>query len=450
MTGKALPATPLELQEFLGDNANIQNSIKDGTFADVVKNYASAMQKRDESIATQVHEQVEAGLTEFLKENAQNAKVSHAGRTDNSLKNNKIYNKKAAGAALDGDFEDTADFLRTIHHNSDRLNHSNQDEPKARLDKVRKVQNSFGSQIPADGGFLVPETLRSQLLQWSLENSVVRPRATVIPMETLRVPIPIVDSTSNVSSVFGGIVAYWTEESAALTESQATFGRIVLEAKKLTAYCTVPNELLADASAFGAFIDQKLPQAISFYEDYAFIQGSGVGEPMGLLNNPATVTVAAVAGQGANTILWENVVAMYARMLPSSLSNAVWLVSPDVFPQLATMALSVGTGGTAIWLQNGQAAPTLTLLGRPVIVTEKVPALGTTGDIIFADLSYYLVGDRQALQVASSEHFRFQNDQTAYRVIERVDGRPWLQSAITPKNNSATLSPFVQLSSTRT
>jgi HK97 family phage major capsid protein len=66
------------------------------------------------------------------------------------------------------------------------------------------------------------------------------------------------------------------------------------------------------------------------------------------------------------------------------------------------------------------------------------------------DLSYYLIGDRQQMQVASSTEFKFNQDKVAFRVIQRVDGRPWIQSAVTPQNSSATLSPFVQLSSTRT
>ena len=45
----------------------------------------------------------------------------------------------------------------------------------------------------------------------------------------------------------------------------------------------------------------------------------------------------------------------------------------------------------------------------------------------------------------SSPHFKFGNDMTAYRIIERVDGRPWLQSAITPKNGGSALSPFVKI-----
>jgi HK97 family phage major capsid protein len=268
-------------------------------------------------------------------------------------------------------------------------------------------------------------------------------------METLRVPFPAVDATSNTSSVFGGIVGYWTEEGAALTSSSASFSRIVLDAKKLTAYTDIPNELLSDSiGSFQTFIDQMFPEALAWYEDVAFLTGSGVGEPLGSLSasNPSLITVAKEAGQPADTIVWENIVKMYSRMLPSSINRAVWVISQDCFPELATMALSVGTGGSAIWLGNGVSGPPMTILGRPVIFTEKAPGvLGDLGDVSFVDFGFYLIGDRQVMSAMSSPHYKFGNDQTSYRIIERVDGRPWLQSAITPKNGGATLSPFVQL-----
>jgi HK97 family phage major capsid protein len=88
----------------------------------------------------------------------------------------------------------------------------------------------------------------------------------------------------------------------------------------------------------------------------------------------------------------------------------------------------------------------MSLLGRPLVVTEKVSALGTQGDLSFVDFGFYLIGDRQAMSATSSEHYKFNQDVTAFRIIERVDGRPWVQSAITPANGSTnTLSPFVQL-----
>lgn len=455
MTVTAIPTDAAGLEAMLGDASKMQDIFKEPKdFAEFVRNYAKANQTPD--LSEQIREQTQAALADMLKTDRKSASKldltpgnGSKGRLARGGKG-EVYNHRAPGAKIDKevDFTDAAEFFQSTWQNAATLPDAATLAAKAHA--VRTIQNSFGSIVPADGGFLIPETLRSQLLEVSLESSVVRPRATVVPMDSLRVPIPTVDSTTNVGSVYGGIVAYWTEESSGLVESQASFGRVVLDAKKLTAFAIVPNELMADATAFTSFFDQSFPKAVAFFEDKAFMSGTGAGEPLGFLSNPATVTATAKSGQGANTLVWENIVSMYSRMLPGSLGSAVWIASIDTFPQLATMALSVGTGGSAIWLNAGAEGPPMTILGRPVIFTEKTPQLGTTGDISFVDLSYYLIGDRQAMQVASSVDYRFGQDQTAFRVTERVDGRPWLQSAITPANSGPTLSPFVQLSSTRT
>jgi HK97 family phage major capsid protein len=285
-------------------------------------------------------------------------------------------------------------------------------------------------------------------MQLALESSVVRPRATVIPMASPRLHVPMVDETSHASSIFGGVIVYRTEEGAELTESAASFASVKLDVTKQTALAHVPNELIRDWGAFGAFMDQTLPAAIAFFEDVDFISGNGAGAPLGALNsgNTAIIACAAETGQTATTIVWENILHMYQRMLPSSLSRAVWVAAPNTFFELATMALSVGTGGSAVWITDGTGAPVLTLLGRPVILTEKAPAtLGTRGDISFVDFGMYLVGDYQTMSVDSSEHVKFTSDKTTYRVIQRNDGRPWLQSALTPRYGGETLSAFVQL-----
>ena len=368
-----------------------------------------------------------------------------------------VYNKASMGARFEDAYraEDRfgtiGEYCQAIREEARPSAAKNRKELLQKLENVRQFQNSFGSEEPAAGGFLIPEIMRSELLQLALEQSFVRSRATVIPMSTLRVPIPTVDDTSHVTSLFGGVQFYWAEESSSLTESQASFGRVVLDAKKLTGFFKVPNELLADAPAFSGWFDTRIPAGLAWTEDLAFMTETGAGTPEGFINSPGSVQVTKQSGQTANTIVWENIVNMYAQMLPTSLANAEWLCSIDSFPQLATMALSVGTGGGPVWIggygnSGGMSTPPMTILGRPVTFTEKVGPLGTTGDINFVDLSYYLIGDRQTVAVASSDQFAFQNDQTAYRIIERVDGRPWLQSALTPHNNSANkLSAFVQL-----
>lgn len=448
-----IPTDAAELEEMLADPGRMENVFKDkDAFKNFIGNYAKTVMDKDTSIAAQVREETQLVLAEFLKEQRKdgvaplNLNVNSKELVGKSLSTNRIYNSKAPGAQIDKDFEDSAEFFRAIWHGVDTFD--NAAELKTKASNSRRVLNSYGSTVPADGGFLIPEILRSTLLQVALETAVVRPRAQVIPMDSLRVPIPAVDSTSNATSIFGGMVAYWTEEGAALTASQGSFGRVVLDAKKLTAYCEVPNELVADAPAFMAFIDQNMPKLIAWYEDVAFMSGSGVGEPLGYLRGNAIITYdAAVSSQ----VAWSDVVGMYARMLPSSLGTAVWLCSPDVFPQLAAMTFGTGQFPALVTIGGGTQPFQFSLLGRPLIVTEKQPALGTDGALSFVDFGYYLIGDRQAMTASSSADYKFGNDLTAFRVIERVDGRPWLNSAITPQNGSAnTLSPFVQLSGLHT
>lgn len=441
-----IPDTPAGLEDLIGDSAKMQKVFAQGKLPELITNYSRQYLNREVEIAAQVQAECQRVLRDWLKTEEVEGLVRPDMRQiermgvepGNAKAKNKVYNASAMGSVLDREFKDASDYFRTIWH----LVNKTQDVQT----KLSRIRNAFSSVVPSEGGFLIPEILRSELLALSLETAIVRPLARVIPMESLRVPFPSIDSTSNVSSVYGGLVAYWTEEGATLQASQASFGRVVLDAKKLTAYAQVPNELMSDSLiSMQALLDQLFPEALGWYEDDAFLSGSGVGMPLGVFNSSAAISVPKEVGQLADTILWENIVKMYSRMLPQSLNRAVWLVPPNAFPELATMALSVGTGGSAIWLNNGVSGPPTSILGRPVIVTEKSPKLGDAGDISFVDFGFYLVGDRQVMSAMSSPHYRFGNDETAYRIIERVDGRPWLNNAITPKNAGDTLSPVVKL-----
>jgi HK97 family phage major capsid protein len=443
-----------ELEATLADKSKVANLVTEGKFGDFIKDYAQAKQDAAGDLATAVKEETQKVLAQMLKDNgAQMLKrpnLDVKGGDVNARARNRIYNKRAPGAILDDKFADAAEFFQSIWHHSDTL--ADNETLKAKRSELQKIRNSFGSTVPADGGFLIPEELRSEILSNSLETSIVRPRARIVPMSSLTLPFPAVDETSHAATVFGGLVAYWTEEGATATESQAAFTTVKLEAKKLVIYCEVPNELVADAPAFQMFLNEMLPEATGYFEDDAFLTGSGVGEPLGVLNGDAIVPVTETT---SNLIDWPDIVSMFSRVLPASMSRGVWVAAPDTFPQLATMTVNVqnvaGTenvGGSAIWLNNGVVGPPVTILGRPVIFSEKVPALGTTGALSFIDFGYYLIGDRQAMQASSSAHVKFASDKTAYKIVERVDGRPWLNSALTPRNGSSnTLSPFVTLAS---
>ena len=472
MTKVTIPQTSAELEELLNDPKQVGQIFGSVELrGEFLRAYAKNVLGHDPDLSAQMREQIQMGMADLAKSHGlggvppvdlSDGRPTVAGTW---ARKNALYNKAAPGAAVDKVWakagaatpidrrQERTAFLRALSLQCGAMARLPEGEELLRqLGETEKIRNSFGTNVPSDGGFLVPESFRSDLLMVALEHSIIRQRATVIPMAGQRVNIPAVDSTTDASSVFGGVVCYWVDEGTAPTETSAKFQNAVLDAKKLMAYLTAPNELVADAPAFGGFLDAVLPQAIAFEEDYRFMQGLGAGEPLGFVNCPAAVIASAVSGQGANTIVVDNLAAMFARMLPSSLSNAIWIASIDTFPQLALLSVSGVIGNsTPVWMNNGvQGAPPVSIYGRPVYFTEKLPTLGTTGDINFVDPSFYLIGDRQTIQASASPHYAFNVDKTAYKIIERVDGRPWLQNAITPKNSGNTLSPFVQLSSTRT
>jgi HK97 family phage major capsid protein len=443
----AVPRNQDELAEAIGDTATLKEIAKTPeTLTEYIVNYAKEQAKADPGIADQIKDETQRQFAEILKNDKLLTSINRLNLdpTGQPVARSKHYNAKAPGAGLDARWGTWSDYFAATWAGA-----RGADALAAQSD-IAKIQNAFGSTVPSDGGFLIPEILRSELLRVALEQAVVRSRARVVPMESLTVPYPMLDSTSNASSVYGGVVGYWTEEAGTLTESAPTFGRIELAAKKLTLYSEIPNELFSDSIiSLQQFMNESYPEALAWFEDVAFTDGNGAGMPLGYMNAPAAVSVAKESGQPAATIVWENIVKAYSRMLPSSIARAVWVAHIDTFPELATMALSVGTGGSAVWIgtpaADGAGAPPMTILGRPVIFTEKVSSLGGAGDINFVDFGYYLIGDRQAMQAQTSTEYKFGNDKTAVRVIERVDGTPWIKTAITPRKGSNTLSPFVKI-----
>jgi len=452
-----IPETVAELQELMADPKKVGQIIRDGQLEEMVAKYAKATDERGAmrdmvveavqsglagsgAIEAQVKEAAEKTIGTMLKEHGVNRPnlASPNVEPGTGAEANAAYNPLAPGTKMNEvGFANIGDFARTIWHKNPRPD-------EERLHKARQVMDAYSSVEPSAGGFLVPETMRSEILQIALESSIVRPRATVITMTTPTQIMPYVDSTTNVGSVFGGMIFYWTAEGGDLQAKEAKFGRVKLEANKLTGLAAVPNELWADAPALSSFLMQAIPRGLSFYEDTAFISGTGAGEPLGVLNSPALIAVTKETDQPADTIVVENVLTMYSRMLPSSLGSAVWVANQSTFKELMTLSISVGVGGAPVSLVDIRSAPLASMLGRPLIITEKVPTLGDQGDLNFIDFSYYLIGDRQTVSLETSEHIYFVSDETALRAIERVDGRPWVQSEFTPANG-ATVSPFVAI-----
>ena len=319
-----------------------------------------------------------------------------------------------------------------------------------RLHAIRAAATGLGESVPADGGFLVQQDFASALLNDVFQTGILASRCRRIPISgnANGIVIPGVDETSRASTRWGGILGYWADEAAEKVASKPKFRRIELNLKKLVGLCYATDELLADSAAMEGVIRQGFASEFGFRLDDAIINGTGAGMPLGVLNAGCTVSVSKEAGQGASTIVFENVLKMWSRLFGTSRSNAVWLINQDIEPQLYSMSLSVGTGGVPVYMPAGGLSGSMygTLFGRPVIPCEQCATLGTVGDIILADFpGGYVLAEKGGVQSDMSIHVRFQYDESVFRFVMRVDGQPVRASALTPYKGTNTQSHFITL-----
>lgn len=281
------------------------------------------------------------------------------------------------------EFRDLADFARAVIHGND----------------ARLMNANMSESTGAAGGFLVPMQYSQALLDQSLESEIIRPNATVIPMTSSTLDLPIFNTTDRTGAKRAGLQMVMIGEAATSTAQTAITANLGLQAKKGAIFVDVSGELEADVPGFSNYLGQHMANAVAGGLDYQFVQGTGAGAPLGIVNAPCTATVTKESAQAASTILAANLLKMAGRLHPSCWAKSVWLVSPSALPQLLTLTQEAGpsTGGRTAQLMDRDGM--MLLMTRPVIITDACSAIGTKGDVILADLSQYIVGLRKELSL---------------------------------------------------
>jgi HK97 family phage major capsid protein len=165
---------------------------------------------------------------------------------------------------------------------------------------------------------------------------------------------------------------------------------------------------------------------------------------LGILNAPATVTVTKESGQASATVVPQNLAGMISRLAPGSFSRAKWFAHSSVLAQLFVLAVKiqnaaasdfVGGFGPNWFTVDSDGA--MSLLGRPLIVSDRCQQLGTAGDLVLADLSQYAIPIRGDMKLAVDSSYGFRSDETwlppyfqmrrAAAAEERDHAAPWLE-----------------------
>lgn len=304
-------------------------------------------------------------------------------------------------------------------------------------ESIAKVANTGAT--GATGGYLIPTFLMVGVDALVQELSFFHQFAAFQPMLARNMFYPTVDpaaAASGASPLLGGFQMYWANEGSTVTNGNALFATVELVAKDLGGVGYASNQFMDDGGEpLGAYLENLFAKAVSFYVTKACFNGTGIGQPQGLIGGPGTVTVSRSVALDIIEVDVEN---LFQKLLPACYPYAWLACSPAAFARLTSVS---GYNPVSPVSVNGQ------MRGRPIHVTEVLPTLGTTGDVVLFDPRLYVLGEKLGIEVAYApeEPTAYTRYQTAFRVWWRGDGQQLFRSTATLANTEATASPYVVL-----
>ena len=275
----------------------------------------------------------------------------------------------------------------------------------------RQVSNILQEGVDADGGYLVPEEYDNRLIQTLSEENIMRRLGHVITTSG--------EHKINIAATKPA--AAWIEEGGALQFSDATFSQILLDAHKLHVAIKVTEELLYD-NAFNleSYIIEQFGKALANAEEDAFLNGTGVGQPLGLF---AETGGGQLAGTLSAAMKADDILSLVYALKRPYRKNASFIMNDKTVAQIRKFK---DNNGAYIWQPSYQANEPDRILGYSVHTSEYVPE----DAIAFGDYRYYNIGDRGTRSFKQLTELFAGNGMIGYVAKERVDGKLILPEAV--------------------
>jgi len=239
-----------------------------------------------------------------------------------------------------------------------------------------------------------------------------------------------------------GVKAYWGAEAGQMSASNLPTESNYIPMHELYAFVVAGENLLEDAPRLSQRLTTGAGTAISWAASDAFINGDGVGKPLGIYKSGALVSVAKETSQTADTIATENISHMRSRI--TSLRNSFWLANSDALPQLEKMTI----GDFPVFVDPTKGyryEPDGILRGRPIYFSEHCKALGDKGDVYLIDPKGYAAFSKGGPKYAESIHLYFDYNKKAFRWLIRVGGMPYMNNTIARNNGSNAKGFFIAI-----
>lgn len=282
-----------------------------------------------------------------------------------------------------------------------------------------EVLNALQVGVESEGGYLAPDEYQRTLIEALEEQNIFRQLAHVISTSSGDRKIPVVASKGTAS---------WIDEEAAYPESDDSFGQVSIGAYKLATMLKVSEELLND-SVFDlpSYIAREFARRIGAAEEEAFFTGNGTGKPTGILNTTGGAETGVTAAS-ATAITMDEVMDLYYSLRAPYRRNAVFIMNDSTIKAIRKLK---NGNGDYLWQPSLTAGQPDTLLGRPVYTSSYMPAIAAGNKtILFGDLGYYWVADRQGRSFKRLNELYAATGQVGFLASQRVDGKLVLAEAV--------------------
>lgn len=340
-----------------------------------------------------------------------------------------------------GEFKSLGDFVRSGFdgHQGSAFH----DRCRSHFKAIQGMSETIGS----DGGFTVMPEFNSKIFEHVYANDLFASTDNYTVGGNNMTFLANAETSRANGSRHGGLRGYWTGEGQSITASKPTVREVQMKLQKLAVVVYLTDELISDgAQALEQFVTRKAAEEFNFMIGDALFNGDGIGKPLGILNSPSLLAIAAEGGQSPATIVAANIIKMQNRFFAPNFGNANWYLNQDCLQQLMQLSLPTGTSsGQLVYMPPTglSASPYGSLGGRPLKPIEFAGTLGSQGDVTLADLGQVLSISKGGVAQAVSMHVEFLTDQLALRFTMRMNAAPWENSPITPFKGTNTQSSFV-------
>lgn len=314
------------------------------------------------------------------------------------------------------------------------------------LDGLKAAAGSGVMGENSQDGYMAPPSLSADFIS-ALAELEAEDLGAMCDIEPTSASSVDIERDENLTWTSGQVSARRRDEGDTLTASTVKPPSVTnIKPEAMYVFVKVTDELRDDAPRLIQRLTTRSAEAFVHKRNTELMEGTGVGQALGILNaaNGALISVAKDASQTADTVTIGNVNGIWDRVLPRSKQRGVWMCGAGVVSALT----KIGANSQNLFMPQGglSQARYPTLLGRPIMETEYLPAIGDQNDLIFVDWMGYKIIERQGLDLQRSIHFLFDKGLEAFRWTTRWNGLPRLKSAVARNKATAfSMSHFVRL-----